>query len=334
MKKRIAYLGLSYPIRFDTTIYTKSWMGYSPLLGNTFPIIESPWGLMLLYDELWFLCKDVCPLNMRDCSFVKFVTDLFPKIDYQKLFEDARSMVDKPRNIYDSMDEHFRAFCKKTVYYTVTTSPSQDCYVGNMRVSAGSLPDNFLFDLLIKAKIESLSGKRIELIANGNIDYEGYIAEKGIFELSKELILNGIPNYLTHYGPYHPVIDELRESRYLTDYRTWICDYHSHLQNTEIDEVKKAVEHELKSIQDRIFLRYMEDHSKKTFYTSMAKTVVNTTIGAVSLPYSVVAAVNDVATDRKEMLEAQNDRWAAFVVESRKKLSHIDFKLCPSENFV
>lgn len=327
MKKRIAYLGLSYPIRFDTTINTKSWMGYSPLLGKTFPIIESPWGLMLLYDELWFLCKDVCPHNMRECSFVKYVTDLFPNIDYQKLYDAAKNMTNKPQNVYDSMDDHFRAFCQKTVYHTVTTWSTQDCQVGNLRVGAGSFPDNFLFDLLTKAKIENLSGKRIELIANGNINYEGYIAKEGIFELSKELILNGIPNYLTHYGPYHPVIDELRESKYLTDYRTWICDYHSHLQNTEIDEVKQAVEHELKSIQDRILLRYMEDHSKKTFYTTTAKTVVNTTIGAVSIPYSVVAAVNDIATDRKEMLEAQNDRWAAFVVESRNKLRHIDFKM-------
>ena len=327
MKKRIAYLGLSYPIRFDTTIYTKSWMGYSPFLGDTFPIIESPWGLMLLYDELWFLCKDVCPHNMRECNFVKFVTDIFPEIDYQKLFDLARNMAKKPQNIYDSMDEHFRAFCKKTVYNTVTTSPTQSCNVGNLYARAGSLPDNFLFDLLIKAKIENLSGKRIELIANGNIDYEGYMTKEGIFELSKELILNGIPNYLTHYGPYHPVIDELRDSKYLTDYRTWICNYHSHLQNTEIDEVKKAVEHELKCIQDRILLRYMEEHSKKTFYTSTAKTIVNTTIGAVSIPYSVVAAVNDIATDRKVMLEAQNDRWAAFVVESRNKLGHIDFKV-------
>ena len=71
----------------------------------------------------------------------------------------------------------------------------------------------------------------------------------------------------------------------------------------------------------------MEEHSKKTFYTSTAKTIVNTTIGAVSIPYSVVAAVNDIATDRKVMLEAQNDRWAAFVVESRNKLGHIDFKV-------
>lgn len=77
----------------------------------------------------------------------------------------------------------------------------------------------------------------------------------------------------------------------------------------------------------KAILRYMEDHSKKTFYTTTAKTVVNTTIGAVSIPYSVVAAVNDIATDRKEMLEAQNDRWAAFVVESRNKLRHIDFKM-------
>ena len=66
-------------------------MGYSPLLGERFPIIESPWGLMLLYDELWFLCKDVCPLNMRECSFVKYVVDLTlnHKVIFDYLFKSS-----------------------------------------------------------------------------------------------------------------------------------------------------------------------------------------------------------------------------------------------------
>jgi hypothetical protein len=30
------------------------------------PILDSPFGLMLLYDELWFLTKDLCPTNLRN----------------------------------------------------------------------------------------------------------------------------------------------------------------------------------------------------------------------------------------------------------------------------
>lgn len=248
MNKRIAYIGLSYPIRFDITLDIKSWMGYSPLLGERFPIIESPWGLMLLYDELWFLCKDVCPLNMRECSFVKYVVDLFPKINYKQLFDNAKKITNKPQNVYASMDEHYHEFQKSTIYYTVSTGPTQVCRVGEMEVRSGSCPDNFLFDTLIKKEIEKLSKKKVELIVSGNIDYEDYVRQENVFELSNELTLNGIPNYLTHYGPYHPVIDELRESNYLKDYRKWICGYHGHLQKSEIQEVKEAIENELKEI--------------------------------------------------------------------------------------
>lgn len=323
MNKRIAYLGLSYPIRFDVTLDIKSWLGSSSLKGEKFPIIESPWGLMLLYDELWFLCKDVCPFNMRKCSFVKYVNDLFPQIDYKQVYDTAKNISNKPQNIYDSMDEYYYEFCKKTVYHTVSTCSSQKCHVGELNAHAGPYPNNFLFDTLIKVEIERLSGKKVELIPNGNLNYESYISQGGILELSSKLILNGIPNYLTHDGPYHPIIDELRESKYLVDYRTWICDYHSHLQTSEIEEVKNAVEDELKNIQDKILFRYMDEHSKKTFYTSTAKTIVNTAIGAVSVPYSVGIAVKDIATERKKMLEMQSDRWTAFVIESRKKISTV-----------
>lgn len=42
MNKRIAYIGLSYPIRFDITPSIKSWLITSPeLWKEKFPIIES-----------------------------------------------------------------------------------------------------------------------------------------------------------------------------------------------------------------------------------------------------------------------------------------------------
>lgn len=322
MNKRIAYIGLSYPIRFDITPSIKSWLITSPeLWKEKFPIIESPWGLMLLYDELWFLCKDVCPHNMRECSFVKYVVDLFPKIDYNQLFDNAKKISNKPKNVYASMDEHYHEFQKSTIYNTVSTGPTQVCRVGEMEVRSGSCPDNFLFDILIKKEIEKLSKKKVELIVSGNIDYEDYVRQENVFELSNELTLNGIPNYLTHYGPYHPVIDELRESNYLKDYRKWICGYHGHLQKSEIQEVKEAIENELKEIQDKVLLKYMDEHSKKAFYTSTAKTIINTVIGTAIAPYSGVAAAKDIVVEGKQMAETQNDRWAAFVVESRNKIS-------------
>lgn len=90
---------------------------------------------------------------------------------------------------------------------------------------------------------------------------------------------------------------------------------------TKIGEVKEAIENELKEIQDKVLLKYMDEHSKKAFYTSTAKTIINTVIGTAIAPYSGVAAAKDIVVEGKQMAETQNDRWAAFVVESRNKIS-------------
>ena len=126
------------------------------------------------------------PDKMRECSFVKYVVYLFPKIDYNQLFDNAKKISNKPKNIYASMDEHYYEFRKSTTYYTVCTGPTQVCRVGEMEVRSGSYPDNFLFDTLIKKEIEKLSKKKVELIVSGNIDYEDYVRQENVFELSND----------------------------------------------------------------------------------------------------------------------------------------------------
>lgn len=81
MKKRIAYIGLSYPLFYD-------YRNQAPLSENDTwdspnPIIESPLGLMILYDELWFLCESLCPSNMRGLSYIKYVDKIYPDLYYE-----------------------------------------------------------------------------------------------------------------------------------------------------------------------------------------------------------------------------------------------------------
>ena len=58
MKRRIAYIGLSYPLLYDYQHQAE--MTENDVADSPNPIIESPLGLMILYDELWFLCESIC----------------------------------------------------------------------------------------------------------------------------------------------------------------------------------------------------------------------------------------------------------------------------------
>ena len=70
---RIGLIGLSTPIAFDYGV--EATRAPADLASSPNPILDSPFGLMLLYDELWFLTRSLCPENMRGCSFVRFLDE-------------------------------------------------------------------------------------------------------------------------------------------------------------------------------------------------------------------------------------------------------------------
>ena len=51
---RIGYIGLSTPLAYDYSVDARR--APSDLHSSPNPLLDSPYGLMLLYDELWFLC--------------------------------------------------------------------------------------------------------------------------------------------------------------------------------------------------------------------------------------------------------------------------------------
>lgn len=70
---RRAYIGLSTPIGYDyknQATKTKADTYSSPN-----PILDSPFGLLLLFDELVFLTRSLCPENMRRLPYVSFLDE-------------------------------------------------------------------------------------------------------------------------------------------------------------------------------------------------------------------------------------------------------------------
>ena len=91
--KRIGYVGLSTPSFYDYR--TRASRAPSDRGSSPNPIVEGAFGAMLLYDELWFLCRSLCPENMRSLPYVKFLDERnqVPKIDTDWL--------PKPDQIFD-----------------------------------------------------------------------------------------------------------------------------------------------------------------------------------------------------------------------------------------
>lgn len=58
MKKRTAYIGIAYPLLYDYRHQAKK--SFNDMWDSPNPIIESPLGLMIFYDEILFLCRSIC----------------------------------------------------------------------------------------------------------------------------------------------------------------------------------------------------------------------------------------------------------------------------------
>lgn len=69
-EKRRAFLG-----RFAPAFYDEA--NPHQVYGHDRPnaVLENAVGLMLCYDELWFLSRDLCPADMQELDFVQFVSD-------------------------------------------------------------------------------------------------------------------------------------------------------------------------------------------------------------------------------------------------------------------
>ena len=71
---RIGLVGLSSPVFYDYRHPAS--IAPSDLSSSPNPVLEGAFGALLLYDELWFLCRSLCPENMRSISCVKFLDEL------------------------------------------------------------------------------------------------------------------------------------------------------------------------------------------------------------------------------------------------------------------
>ncbi|CAM0555818.1 hypothetical protein EHLJMEHL_04974 [Vreelandella titanicae] len=116
-------------------------------------------------------------------------------------------------------------------------------------------------------------------------------------------------------GPYHPVIDEVRENDYLIDFRRWVSSQNGSASISEVTEMKKQVEYALQEAQDELFLKHL-DH-KRHF-----KTVGEAMLGDLAgLVYPLAGTTKAVFDTGKELVKPTNQKWQGFIVGAKREFS-------------
>ena len=320
---RIAFVGLSTPLFYDyRNLASKA---LSDLSDSPNPILDSPYGLMLFYDQIWFLCRSLCPENMRKLDYVKFLDEekkipSLKDINLESVFK--RFEKQSPElyvRYHEATNRFFSQYGKNLLRVGVHWEGGPDNHthglkIGDITTSANSASiSSLLFDMEVVKRIS----KKVELITNSFSQSWIQDTENSLvkIKLTELLTVENIPNYLTPSGPYHACIEEARNDTFINDFRKWAGNISIDKDPDEIMEMKKNIDIEIKKSQDEIFLKYLDP---KTLYWSLGKTVVGE---ATSLVIPGASAVIEIGDGIKSYVDNKNRRWQGFIVSSKRKLN-------------
>ena len=319
MKKRIAYIGISYPLLYDYQHLAPKTI--NDISDSPNPIIESPLGLMILYDELVFLCRSICPNNMRNLPYVKYVDEMFPDFYFKGILD----IVNQAKGTIEITPEidFYNIVSSMNLEKWILDVHTHSLQIGDVSLSARSNDYMFLFDMYVFQALQELYYSDIELIANSKfrIDVTNSNTEA---ELVEKIIIPNIPNYLSAKGPYHECMEELRYNKYVKDFRSWIIEQHTNLQHTEINEMSYAVKRNIEEVQNETFKKYLDSHSGFSFFKSTGSTIIKTGLGLYNPWISIADAFGSITGNGKEALNAKSVRWQGFVMDSKDVLKKLE----------
>ncbi|MFD9812455.1 hypothetical protein [Streptomyces sp. NPDC059080] len=172
-----AFVGLSTPLCYDYKNPIRPYSEEQWDIPN--PILENTMGLLLCYDEIWFLSRETCPLALHGLEYVKFVSDdpellMRARVAHEQYSELYREWIRSPEHSggFHGPFGQSRSSVEPNVYVTTV-----DTLKASVKFDLG--PDNHSRGILD--------------LAQGNADEGNLIADIGIaaaLDMNLEVIMN------------------------------------------------------------------------------------------------------------------------------------------------
>lgn len=324
---RRAFIGLSSPLAYD---YKPDLPRIDPRDGSApNPVLEDAMGLLLFYDEIVFLSRHLCPVNMRSLEYVSFLTD---REDFNERFRMVQSAAAEQNELHPFGYEQFRSMLDSfgQVISTITGQPRTPI----SRDEAKFITDNHTHSIWLTDEISvraSCTDFRLmcvdwEVISqfelgdcdpiynSANAQYYGQIVrcdadQHSPTTLAQQLVVRHLPNYLGPLGPYHESIEELRQHQFVEDLRTYLDDLVASGDLSEVSKVASEMERIATEYRDRIFREHLSGRNE---YFTIGKAII-TEVAGLAIPGIGLATELVESCLRKR--ERDSMRWAGFVAE-------------------
>lgn len=299
-QKRKCLVGLTTPIDFNPRALRK---------GVPTPVLEAPIGLFLLFDEIWFLHPNLCPWNMRKLPYVHFLSEEMHLAEVNDLLIQSQKVASYDKGEWENKA---RKLYRKRPLKTPAI-PSPKLTLGEIQLIPSPLIfDNFAMDNAIACYYD------LNLITNyvTNSITSSFSQTNHERDLTNLLLLSRIPNIYGKWGPYNPrstsLIDDLRTSALLLEFREKISKACEELSTSPIAKIGQQIETELETI---VYKSFSESFRRKYLYYSFANMVLGQ-IPIVSNILSVVLGINDFVQFYRTR---KNSGWAGFIAYATER---------------
>jgi hypothetical protein len=254
---------------------------------------------------------------MRDLPYVRFLDEQnqIPSFDPTWLPE--------PNQIFDSralseFQESSAAYQKvkeqaKVYWDAAADNHTHDLRIGDLHLGGNSWRvKNVVFDVLFAERLP----QKVELITNSFTSrlFKTEASVRDRLMLSEALILESVPQFLSPAGPYHPCLEEVRESQYLSQFRKWIQTDAPFARSKEVKEAQTEVEAKLARSQEDLFLKHLDP---KGSFKSTAETILGVGLDAL-VPGA--STVKDLIGQLSEERKKEGLRWQGFILDARRKV--------------
>ncbi len=317
--KRRAYIGLSSPTAYFYDHEQKYFK--EPWRWN--PILESPQGLITLFDEIWFLSRALCPVSLRRESYVKFLdedssyTPLIKALTEILNTQHLDGLVSSYPTIENFIDigsqypkEQFKRYGQviEAIYGRPYGSDapidnhSHEIELCGLSVSGNSMRLELLaYDI---AFLSSAGIRNIELITN-SFNSAAFIAKPTTIQniqVAHGITIKRVPFLQSPNGPVIKRIEAIRESNFLIDFRNKILSS----ENPEnFADLVANIETEFQNYRNYVLLQ-LQNNSK--IGTSIANNAISFVIGGF------IPGVGEIKSIRSDA-ESRKFSWTGFLAD-------------------
>jgi len=305
---RKAYIGLSTPIGYNYRFETKE--------NKPNAILDSPLGLFLFYDEIWFFDRSLCPLNCQDLKYTYFLNEEYnlEKSDLFDYSEELRKLQIEQHDIFSSENQlSWEEVLKINLGYVEEPidNHGRGVEMGNLYFSLNSTPYNLNIDKFIAEKYG------LELITSTITNQ--MMKDDNRFNIAADLtqimLVENIPNFQLLEGPYHPFLEELRKEELISYFRNKITDITLGKDFKDITKLKEDLNKQMDVYKDELVLKAL---SKTRVYKS-ALDAVTGQIPLLSNIYSIGDSLNNL---NSFVNERKINGWAGFIVQGRQIINN------------